>query len=51
MSESLFIMLKDHKHLNHATLVNSSLIIEWDVDTSYKSDFNWNCFLRDNASS
>lgn len=51
MSESFFVMLQDGKHFDHATLINSPLIIKWNVNTRYKSDSYWNCFLRNNTSS
>jgi len=51
MSECFIIVLQDCKHFDHSTLVNSPLIIERNVNTSNKSDSNWNSLFRNNASS
>jgi hypothetical protein len=51
MSESLFIMLQNSKHLDHTTRINGPLLIVRNIDTCNKSYSDGNSFLGDNASS
>ena len=40
MGEGLILVFEDSKKLNHATLIDSSLVVKWHIDAGRKADTN-----------